>query len=1084
MLNSARTIDAGKPMRIVIDMQGAQVESRCRVTDGNTASLVQAVLRNRGEHEIILALSGLFAGTIEPIRAAFRDLLSPENARVWYAPGPTCDCQPGNEWRRKVAERIRESFLSSLQPDLVFVPSFFEGYDNCGVTSVGLFAQNLMTVVAIDRLGIIDSGSASQSQSIFALRKIECLKRADLLLAMHPLTEDDACRTLGVSEERVIAGPTLPTSGMDLQACDVAARKLVEVFEGFRNVKVPQPINSRVIPRPNMAYLSPLPPERTGIADYSAELLPELARFYDIEVVSAQAEITTPWIKANCRVRTVDWFLRNARRYARILYHFGNSPYHEHMFDLLNQAPGVVVLHDFYLGDVYHHLEDRDPASHALTRALYVSHGYWATAERFRVRNDAGLVLRYPTNLEVLRLAQGVIVHSAHSRQLAQLWYGDRVAADWTVIPLARTSWPEAGRAEARRKLDFGPDDFVICSFGYLGETKLNHRLLAAWLTSHLATDARCLLVFVGENDSNAYGARLVRAICASGMGDRIRITGWTDMSTFRNYLDAADVAVQLRTLSRGETSAAVLDCMNHALPTVVNANGSMADLMPDSVWMLPDAFEDYQLVEALETLWQDSQKRIELGIRAREVIRRRHAPRACAQQYFEAIEKLHVEGKSGARALVKEIAELEDDRPTDAERLTLARTLAHTFASIGSTRQLLVDVSATCRDDLRTGIQRVVRALVWELLRGSMHEYRVEPVYLAQEGGRFQYRYARSWTSEALGIPAGWNRDEPVECSAGDVLLVADFTGGLVVEGERHGVFSQLKRDGVELHFVVYDLLPIRMPELFPPGQFDFLPWLNSVSRVADSTICISRTVADELREWVTAACSHRLRSLDIEWFQLGSDFENSIPTYGFPDNAEEILSRLGAAPSFLMVGTVEPRKGYLQALKAFSQLWEAACNINLIIVGKEGWRGLPNERRRTIPEIVDSLNNHPRIGKQLFWLQDVSDEFLERIYAASACLIAASEGEGFGLPLIEAARHELPIIARDIPVFREVAAEHALYFTGGPEAIGAAVRNWLELNNSGRAPSSRNVGLLSWKQSAELLISRVLSRSQEGRC
>ena len=60
--------------------------------------------------------------------------------------------------------------------------------------------------------------------------------------------------------------------------------------------------------------------------------------------------------------------------------------------------------------------------------------------------------------------------------------------------------------------------------------------------------------------------------------------------------------------------------------------------------------------------------------------------------------------------------------------------------------------------------------------------------------------------------------------------------------------------------------------------------------------------------------------------------------------------------------------------------------------------------------------------IGNRLFWLEGISDEYLEKIYDAATCLIAASEGEGFGLPLIKVAQHKLPIIARDIPVFREV--------------------------------------------------------------
>jgi glycosyltransferase involved in cell wall biosynthesis len=85
---------------------------------------------------------------------------------------------------------------------------------------------------------------------------------------------------------------------------------------------------------------------------------------------------------------------------------------------------------------------------------------------------------------------------------------------------------------------------------------------------------------------------------------------------------------------------------------------------------------------------------------------------------------------------------------------------------------------------------------------------------------------------------------------------------------------------------------------------------------------------------------------------------------------------------------------------------------------------------------------------------------------------LIAASEGEGFGLPLIEAARHKLPIMARDIPVFREVAGEHAFYFAGErPEALAQAVKEWLTLYHKGKHPKSDAMPWLTWAQSAERL-------------
>jgi glycosyltransferase involved in cell wall biosynthesis len=191
------------------------------------------------------------------------------------------------------------------------------------------------------------------------------------------------------------------------------------------------------------------------------------------------------------------------------------------------------------------------------------------------------------------------------------------------------------------------------------------------------------------------------------------------------------------------------------------------------------------------------------------------------------------------------------------------------------------------------------------------------------------------------------------------------------------------------------------------------------------------------------------------------------SDPSKGLPSNASAIKEQLKARPSFLMVGTLEPRKGYTQALRAFEQLWEQGDEVNLTIVGRQGWM---------VEELASTLMHHPENGKRLFWLDKVSDEFLEQLYEHSHCLVAASEAEGFGLPLIEAAQQRLPLIARDIPVFREVAANQAVYFKGDePEALADAVKGWLELYRSETVPDSGNLPWLSWEESGEQLLSTI---------
>jgi glycosyltransferase involved in cell wall biosynthesis len=168
-------------------------------------------------------------------------------------------------------------------------------------------------------------------------------------------------------------------------------------------------------------------------------------------------------------------------------------------------------------------------------------------------------------------------------------------------------------------------------------------------------------------------------------------------------------------------------------------------------------------------------------------------------------------------------------------------------------------------------------------------------------------------------------------------------------------------------------------------------------------------------------------------------------------------------------MVGTVEPRKGHAQVLRAFELLWARGVDANLVIVGKQGWM---------VEKFIAWLRDHEELGKRAFWLDGISDEYLEHVYAACSCLIAASEGEGFGLPLIEAAQHGLAVMARDIPVFREVAGEHAQYFRGAEaSALAEACEKWLEAYARGAHPKPQGMPWLTWKQSAERICSLLLN-------
>lgn len=342
-------------MRIVVDLQGAQsVHSRAGEVGESSLRLLQEMIRHRGEHEIVIALNGLFPETIEPIRAQLQGVLPLQNIRVWYAAAPVSAQNPDNAWRRQVAELTREAFLANLNPDIVWVANWFEGFEEDAVTSLGKFARSILTVVTLFDLPRLLHQKADRRDQRFQAwfsDQVKHLACADQILVTSESLRQQGIKHLGLSDQKVVN--LAAKDPMDWSCC---AQQFIVALERLHAERSPCCLPSFLGDRlPKLAFLSPLPPERSGIADYSAELLPELARYYEIDVIVAQEKVSDSWVHDNLPIRSVDWFVQNVEQYDRILYHFGNSPFHQHMFDLIEQFPGVIVLHDFFLGHIQAH---------------------------------------------------------------------------------------------------------------------------------------------------------------------------------------------------------------------------------------------------------------------------------------------------------------------------------------------------------------------------------------------------------------------------------------------------------------------------------------------------------------------------------------------------------------------------------------------------------------------------------------------------------------------------------------------------------------------------------------------------------
>ena len=391
-------------------------------------------------------------------------------------------------------------------------------------------------------------------------------------------------------------------------------------------------------------------------------------------------------------------------------------------------------------------------------------------------------------------------------------------------------------------------------------------------------------------------------------------------------------------------------------------------------------------------------------------------------------------------------------------------RVLADERADIphASARQLLLDVSHIARHDARTGIQRVVRAIASALQRQSLPDVRVK---LVAADRTFFYRY----------LPDDWlQKQEPdrvlslgdldaVTVEKGDIFFGLDFCASILREHEDR--LADWRAQGVELNIVLYDLLPVTHGHWFTfKMRRNFRKWLKLVERHADRVVAISDSVAEQFA--ARQKLDRDSRPLQIVTARLGSDISASLPSWGLPPDSGAVLDWLESHPTILMVGTVEPRKGYEQVVAAFEHLWKHQPNPpQLLIIGRGGWK--TDKLQRTMRR----ASGHG----QFLWLDQASDEYLEQIYSRATGLLVASEGEGFGLPIVEGLSHGLPVLARDLPVFRELQGSGVSFFSSStPAELASAVSRWISSSADGKVRIVR--ATTSWDDTASALAAAII--------
>jgi len=403
-----------------------------------------------------------------------------------------------------------------------------------------------------------------------------------------------------------------------------------------------------------IAYLSPLPPQRTGVADYSKELLPALANHAQLDLwVDEPTTIEQP-----PHSRTFNYVDRPEARdalraYDSVIYHMGNSPAHRNIYRMLLAVPGVVVLHDFVL----HHFFAAYYLETLRSSALYIAemaYNYGPAGEeqaRRALHSERQIwehePIRYPLNKRVLDHALGVIVHSEFARRLVHQSHPHLPVAKVNLPVAIAQSLPDAMELRQRYRIPAGRVVFASLGFGSVAKRiEMVLRAVAALGRKDF------LYLLVGE-----VGENFQRELRRRGLGEVVRTTGYVDWNTFNDYCHLIDVGIDLRYPTMGESSASVCRMLGAGKPCVVSDLGWFAELPDDCVIKLDAAADEPGLVRCLSDLIADQPLRRRLGDNARRYIREQHGIDPGAAQYVKFLGevRLRERRRSVEHALIDE---------------------------------------------------------------------------------------------------------------------------------------------------------------------------------------------------------------------------------------------------------------------------------------------------------------------------------------------------------------------------------------------------------------------------------------------
>lgn len=403
-----------------------------------------------------------------------------------------------------------------------------------------------------------------------------------------------------------------------------------------------------------VAFLSPLPPARSGIADYSDALIEALKPLVDLEIVSSAKQ---PY---------------DASKVDVAIYQVGNNAHHEFVYEEALRHPGVVVMHESNLHHLITDLTIRRKDWDAYVAECEFNGGPAARDFALRVR-----ALEVGPDYEGVRMtrrllesARGVIVHSRYMRdEMRAAGYKGPVA----VIP--HGAWiPPVDRMAYRHKLGLDETIPLFGIFGFLKPYKRIAESLRAFRRLVRVSPA-AKMILVGEAHPEFPVEAMIRSM---GLESNVRVIGFTPIEDFVGYLAACDIVLNLRFPTVGESSGTLLRSLGLGKAVMVSEIGSFQEFPDDVCIKVPvGAGEEDLIFEYMNLLVSRPEAARALGARAKEYVATECNWKVVAKQYVAFVAAV-AKGEEWNEDLVQAVSEATAEPAVDVEEV---KPYLHTWA-------------------------------------------------------------------------------------------------------------------------------------------------------------------------------------------------------------------------------------------------------------------------------------------------------------------------------------------------------------------------------------------------------------------